>query len=144
MSSSESVAWNFAAVARSASSNGGGPRRCRLSCIAFSSGVLASRLDTALTTCDFDPRLGHQRRAVSDLAYPLDQPRELRQVARADHVAHLGARLHHVGRDAAGIEQRVVDARVARHVLAHVVDADIHQLHRVQRAAAEMRRGGGM
>ena len=31
-----------------------------------------------------------------------------------------------------------------RHVLAHVVHADIHQFHRVQRAAAEMRRGGGM
>ncbi len=37
-----------------------------------------------------------------------------------------------------------MDAGVAWHVLAHVVDADIHQLHRVERAAAEMRRGRGM
>jgi hypothetical protein len=29
-------------------------------------------------------------------------------------------------------------------VLAHVVDADIHQLDRIERRAAEMRRGGGM
>ena len=53
-------------------------------------------------------------------------------------------RLHHVRRDAAGIEQRVVHAGVARHVLAHVVDADIHQFDRIERAAAEMRRGRGM
>ena len=35
-------------------------------------------------------------------------------------------------------------ARVGRHVLAHVVHADIHQFDRVERAAAEMRRRGGM
>ena len=52
--------------------------------------------------------------------------------------------LHHVGRNAAGVEQGIMDAGIARHVLAHVVDADIHQFHRVERAAAEMRRGGGM
>ncbi len=52
--------------------------------------------------------------------------------------------LHHVGGNAAGVEQGVMDAGVARHVLAHVIDADIHQLDRIQRAAAEMRRGGGM
>ncbi len=38
----------------------------------------------------------------------------------------------------------VMHARVARHVLAHVVHADIHQLHRVERGAAEMRRGRRM
>ena len=32
------------------SSNGGGPRRSRLSCIAFSSAVFPSKLETALTT----------------------------------------------------------------------------------------------
>ena len=37
-----------------------------------------------------------------------------------------------------------MDAGVAWYVLAHVVDADIHQLQRVERAAAEMGRGRGM
>ena len=37
-----------------------------------------------------------------------------------------------------------MDPRVRGHVLAHVVDADIHQLDRVERAAAEMRGGGRM
>ncbi len=37
-----------------------------------------------------------------------------------------------------------MDARAGRHVLAHVVHADIHELHRVERAAAEMRRRGGV
>ena len=89
-------------------------------------------------------RLGHQGRAVGDLPHALDQGTHARQVARADGVAHLRRRLHHVGRDAAGIEHGVVDARVGRHVLAHVVDADVHQLHRVERAAAEMRRRRGV
>ncbi len=46
--------------------------------------------------------------------------------------------LHDIGGDAAGVEQRVVDAGVAGHVLAHVVDADIHQLDGIERAATEM------
>ena len=66
------------------------------------------------------------------------------QAAGADQVADLGARLHDVGRDSAGIEIGVVDPRVGGHVLAHVVHADIHQLARIERRAAEMRRRGGM
>ena len=66
------------------------------------------------------------------------------QVAGADRIAHAGVGLHDVGGDAAGVEQRIMHAGVARHVLAHVVDADIHQFHGIERAAAEMRRGGGM
>jgi hypothetical protein len=50
MSSSLSVAWKSAALARSAASKGGGPRRSRLSCISRSSGRLPSRLDTAEIT----------------------------------------------------------------------------------------------
>jgi hypothetical protein len=37
-----------------------------------------------------------------------------------------------------------VDARVGRHVLAHVVNADIHQFHCIGRGPAEMRRGRGV
>ena len=48
MSSAESVAWISAAYWRSASSNGGGPSRSSWLCIAFSSGVLPSRFDTAV------------------------------------------------------------------------------------------------
>ena len=43
----------------------------------------------------------------------------------------------------AGVLERVVHARAVRHVLAHVVHADIHQLRRVQRGTAQLRRGGG-
>ena len=91
-----------------------------------------------------DLGLGHQRGAVRDLAHALDQRVHAGHVAGADRVAHLGVGLHDVRRDAAGVEHRIVNARVGRHVLAHVVDADIHQLDRIERAAAEMRRGRGM
>ena len=53
--------------------------------------------------------------------------------------ADAGMGLHDIRRDAAGVEQRIVDARIGGHMLAHVVDADIHQLDRIERRAAEMR-----
>ena len=48
MSSAESVAWISAAYFRSAASNGGGPSRSSWLCIAFSSGVLPNKFDTAV------------------------------------------------------------------------------------------------
>jgi hypothetical protein len=33
---------------------------------------------------------------------------------------------------------------IRRHMLTHVVHTDVHQLDGIERAAAEMRRGGGM
>jgi hypothetical protein len=51
-----------------------------------------------------------------------------------------GARLHHVRVKPAGIDDGVVHARVARDVLAHVVDPDIHQFDGVERAAAKVGR----
>ena len=65
---------------------------------------------------------------------------QLRQLPRTDQIPHCRLRLHNVGRDPAGIDQRVMDARGRGHVLAHIVHADIHQLDRVQRAAPQMRR----
>ncbi len=111
-------------------------------------GLLERRVGQDIGDGGNDPHLhfgfGHQRRALRDLVDAPDQFVHAGQVAGADRIAHAGMGLHHVGGDAAGVEQGIMDAGVARHVLAHVVDADIHQFHRVERAAAEMRRGGGM
>ena len=104
----------------------------------------ADRLETAEMIRISISGLGHQCRALRDLVHALHQFVHAGQVAGADRIAHAGMGLHHVGGDAAGVEQGVMDAGVARHVLAHVVDADIHQFDGVERAAAEMRRGGGM
>ena len=87
---------------------------------------------------------GHQRRPLRDLVDAFHQFVHAGQVAVTDRIAHARMGLHHVGGDAAGVEQGIMDAGVARHVLAHVVDADIHQLDRIERAAPEMRRGRGM
>ncbi len=95
-----------------------------------------------------DPHLdlgfGHQRRALRALVDTLHQLVHAGQVAGANGIAHTGMGLHHIGSNAAGVEQSIVYAGVAGHVLAHVVHADIHQLHRVERAAAQMGRGSGM
>ena len=87
---------------------------------------------------------GHQGGAAGAILHPLQQVAHLRQVHGADGVAYPGAGLHHVGGDAAGVDHGVMHARVAWHVLAEIIDADVGQLHRIQRRAAEMRCGGGV
>ncbi len=113
-------------------------------CSVCSSGVLDNTLETAemiristLVSVISAAPCAILRTRADQLVHP-------GQVAVADRIAHPGMGLHHVGRDAAGVEQRIMDAGLARHVLAHVVDADIHQFDRIERAAAEMRRGGGV
>ena len=143
-SSSDSVAWICRAKSTSAASKAGGPSCSSASAMARSSGALPSRFDTALMT-----RISIFVSVISAAPSAILRTRSTSACmpARshgANRVAHLGARLHDIRRDAAGVEQRVMDARVARHVLAHVVDADVHQLDRVERAAPEMRRCRGM
>ena len=52
--------------------------------------------------------------------------------------------LHHIGRDAAGIGNGVMDSVGGLDMLPHIVHTHIHQLHRVQGAAAQMGTGGGV
>ena len=61
-----------------------------------------------------------------------------------DHVQHAGLGLDHVGAPAAGIGDGVVDPGLVTHVLPQELDAHVHQLHRVQGAAAPVRVSGGM
>ena len=86
----------------------------------------------------------HQRRTIGNLAHARDQAVQFHQIPRADQITHLGRALHHIGRNAAGIQIGVMNARIGWHVFAHVIHADIHELHRIQGAAAQMRRGGGV
>ena len=86
----------------------------------------------------------HQRSAIGDFTHPSDEPVQFHQITRADQITHLGRALHHIGRNAAGIQIGVMDTRIRWHVFAHVIHADIHKLHRIQRTAAQMRRSGGV
>ncbi len=79
----------------------------------------------------FDGGLGHQRRPFGHLLHPLDQRQHLKELQRPDRVADACAGLDDVRRLAAGVKIGVMDARVLHHVLAQVVDADRHQLHRI-------------
>ena len=105
---------------------------------------IADEVRVAADDAVADLGLGHQRGAVGDLAHARHELVQLVELAGADQVAHGRVRLHDVRRDSAGIGDRVVDAGGLRHVLAHVVDADVHQLDGVERAPPELRAGGGM
>ena len=86
----------------------------------------------------------HQRRAIGDFTHPCDEPVQFHQIPRADQITHLGRALHHIGRNAARIQIGVMNARIGWHMFAHVIHANIHELHRIQGAAAQMRRGGSV
>ena len=85
-------------------------------------------------------RFGHERRAVGDLVDTCLQLHGLGHVLRADHIQDRGRALHDVGAAATGVEDGVVDARVVGHMLAQKLHADVHELDRVQRAPAQLRR----
>ncbi len=89
-------------------------------------------------------RIGHQRRAFGDVDYALVDILGLVELRRANQVQHFGIGLHHVGRYAAGLGDRIVQARLLHDVLAQKIRAGVHQRHRVQRAAPEMRRVSSM
>ena len=52
--------------------------------------------------------------------------------------------LHHVWGNSTCIDIGIVDARAVRHMFTQVIDAHVHQLRRVQRRPAQMRRTSGM
>ena len=85
-----------------------------------------------------DRGLRHQRGALGDLLHALEQALRIGQMRRAHEIERFRKGLHHVRRAAAGIGGGVMHARIGGHVLAHVVHAHIHQLHRIERGAAHM------
>ena len=88
--------------------------------------------------------LSHQSCALGDLVHPGLQLHGLRHMIGPDHVQYAGPGLDHVGTPAAGIGDGVVDPSLVTHVLPQELDAHVHQLHRVQGAAATVRVSGGM
>lgn len=86
---------------------------------------------------------GHQGGALGDLENPVIEFLHTGAVLLAHVVPELGRVGNDVGRPAA-VQIDVVDARRGRHVFAQVVDADVHQLGRVQGAAAQPGIGGGV
>ncbi len=85
--------------------------------------------------------LGHHGCTLGHLLDAGDKRQELGQVAGTNKVTHRRLGLYHVRCRAACVGHGIVDACRRRHVLAHIVDADIHQFHGIKGTAAEMRRG---
>src|SRR5262249_3970665 len=90
------------------------------------------------------PGLAHLSGRLGDLVDPGQVLLDVLVRVGADVVPDRGARRDDVRLDAA-VGDHVVDAGVLFDVLSHVVDADVHQLDRVERGAAAVRggRGGG-
>ena len=86
-----------------------------------------------------DGGFGHHRRALSDFFDAFVDLLRIGHLRGADQIQHLGLRLHHVGRNPAGIGDGVMDARFLNDVFVEEVGAGSHQRHGVQRAAPQMR-----
>ena len=56
----------------------------------------------------------------------------------AHHIKDTGFRLHYIRAAAAGIRNGIMDARLITHMLPQILDAGIHQFHRIQRAASHL------
>lgn len=63
---------------------------------------------------------------------------------RADQIQHFRLRLHHVGRDAAGIGNGVMDPRLLYDMFIEEIAAGGHQGDGIQRAPAQVRRISGV
>ena len=104
--------------------------------------VVAHGVGQAVHEAALDGGVRHQRRALRDLVHPLVQGHAVLDEVGTDHVQDAGLVLHHVGAYAACVQNGVVHPGVAGHMLPQELHAHIHQLYRVQRAAAPLRRGG--
>ena len=91
-----------------------------------------------------EARLRHEGGALGDPVHPFLEGQGIRHIPAADHIEHAGLRLHHVGRDAAPVDDGVVDPCLVLHMLPQELDADVHQLHSVQGAAPVLRVPGGV
>ncbi len=85
--------------------------------------------------------LAHLRRALGNLLHPLEVLHHVVEVVGANVVPDLGGGWNHVGL-AAPVGDDIVNAGVVPDVLPHQVHAHVHQLHRIQRAATAVGRGG--
>ncbi len=92
----------------------------------------------------FTFRLGHQRRALGNLANSFVDFLDLRHLRRPHQIQNFRFRLHHIRRYAARIGHGVMNARLLNHMLPQIIDTHVHQFHRIERAAAQMRRRPGM
>ncbi|MPN00723.1 hypothetical protein SDC9_147919 [bioreactor metagenome] len=88
---------------------------------------------------DLHRRAGHQRGALCTVCDPLHNFCRLLCCRRPHTINQLCVILHHIGRRAAAIKVGILQPRFLNHMLAQVVHPNIHQLTRIQRAAAKVR-----
>ena len=81
-------------------------------------------------------RSGHQGRALGNVVHPGKKRFGLADRFCPDHVHKLGFRLDHIGGNAAGIGNGIVDGTLGLHVLPQELDTHVHHLRAVQSGTA--------
>src|SRR5262249_34291887 len=101
------------------------------------------RDDLVTIGIDLEGNLGasHLGGRLGDIFHPVELVFDILVGIGADVVPDLGGGRHHV-RLSAAVGNDVMNAIRLLHVLAHVIDADVHQLNAVQGAAAFLRASG--
>ena len=131
------------ASAWSASLHRGRPTCLMFSYIASATGLLKCCGQAEPSTREVTVVSGHHRRPLRDRIADLAQLRDVRVIELAEVVPDARHRRHDV-RLVAAAGDHVMRALLGAQVLAAEVPADVHQLHRVERAAAAPGGGAGV
>ena len=101
--------------------------------------MVEDRVGAGLDDAVFRFGAGHQRRASGNVGHARVKLLHLIVLRRADQKQPGGVPLHDIWREAARVDDGIVDACVVYHVLAQEIHAHVHQLQPVQRAPAQLR-----
>ena len=83
-----------------------------------------------------DGGISHEGGTFGNVVHPLQQRFCILNRGAADHIDQLRGGLHHIGRDAAGIGEGVVNGGIDRHVFPQELNAYVHQFRGIQCGAA--------
>ena len=99
-------------------------------------GKAGDQFRSAVNKDSFKGGLCHQSSAFRDFVYSCQQFDGIPDLVGPDHVEDGGVVLNYIGGNSAGVGDGVMDSAVTGHMLPQILDAGIHQLHRVQGAPA--------
>ena len=85
-----------------------------------------------------------QSRALCNIAHPLIKLFDLSYLWCADRIEYLCLRWNHIRGNSTGVCDRTMNSRCVDHMLSHIIHANVHDLHCIQRRTSKLRRSRRM